>query len=106
MTDWHFKYWKEATSCALEEIGLELNNESLEIVANNLMLSAELEDESTGQLCIPNPLLTEIENLKKKHKKEIERIEEVEEVYKKHIMSVHNVESHHIQVKYGQLWIE
>lgn len=89
--DYILKYWIEAVETALEEIDKLHNFTNAEIkdLAENLQISAEQESMAFGRECIPNPLQTEIQNLKAQHKKEIEVHEHREYIYRKNVSDRH-----------------
>lgn len=72
MADWRFDYWREAISCALDDndIPHSLTSDQLDTIAKDLVMSADCESQASGTECIPDPRRTEIDELKRKLKRE------------------------------------
>lgn len=63
-------YWLETIACSFEENGITATEEQIKAVAADVEISHENYGTYTGEDCIPNPQLAEIENLKKELRKE------------------------------------
>jgi len=90
-TDNRLNYWIEAVECALEDAN-KLNmfsNDDIKTLAENISISAEQESMAFGTEHIPNPLETEIQNMKSKHKKEIEQYNHREFIFRKNVSDRH-----------------
>ena len=66
-------YWKEATTSAFEEVGIVLTDEQLKQVASSLQISHENIGMAFGH--VENPLRSELDNEKEKHKRDLEQAE-------------------------------
>lgn len=64
-------YWKEAVACSLDEHGIVATDEVIEKVARDMEMAREMQSEATGELNIPNPLITENKILEKRLHDEI-----------------------------------
>lgn len=64
------KYWLEAVSCALDEVGLKATKEQIEIIAGSIEVSHENYGMAHGYDCIPNPLKQELKKYKNLYIKE------------------------------------
>lgn len=65
------QYWVESIWQALEDLDIRLTGEQTLALAEACETIAELESQYTGRECIPNPLQTEIDRLKRSHEEEL-----------------------------------
>ena len=103
MSDWRLNYWKEALECALEDIPNELTDEQLTSIAGDLAIASEMEDQASGVTNIPNPLRAEIDNLKRKHEKELQESEAEILAYRTSVAERRGVSLTDVHIKYGKL---
>lgn len=102
-------YWKEALDCALDEAGVfdKLNEEEKLKIAKDLQFAAEMESESCGYLNIPNPLNTEIDNLKKKMKDQEDKFQKREWIYQDSIAQKFGGKDRvHVSIRDGMVEVE
>jgi hypothetical protein len=66
-------YWKECISEALEDAGIKASDEQIDTVTSWVEGAHENYGMAHGHDCIPNPMVTENEDLKKKLKREQEK---------------------------------
>lgn len=64
-------YWVESLGQALDDLGIRLTDEQVMALAEACEGIAEVRSQYTGQDCIPNPLQTEIDRLKRAHAEEL-----------------------------------
>ena len=69
------KYWKECVSEAFDAVGIVATDEQINTVASCVEGAHDNYSLAMGHECIPNPLLPDIENLKKKIKKQEDQYE-------------------------------
>lgn len=74
-------YWQECISEALDEAGIEASQEQIQTIAKIVSGAHENYGMAFGHDCIPNPVLAEVETLKKKIKK-------IEEGHEKQIFGI------------------
>jgi hypothetical protein len=97
-------YWKESLECALDSYGLlsAIPSDALDKIAGDLETSYENIGTAMGYDAIPNPLQTEIKELKTKHHAESERKERHYEAaigaLKQEVGRVHNIDPRRIHV--------
>lgn len=93
-------YWKEALECALDEAGQfgVIPSDKVDEIAASLTVAAEMESEATGRINIPNPLQSEIENIKRSHVRELADAERREDILKANIARRFNVDPRHIGI--------
>lgn len=103
MLDWRLNYWKEALECALEEIPNEFTDEQLIVIAGALADSAEMEDQASGVTNIPNPLRAEIDDLKRKHEKELQESEDEVLAYRTSVAGRRGVSLTDVHVEHGKV---
>ena len=103
-----FEYWCSSFEEILDSAGCydALTREQIDEVAKGLCTAAELDSQYCGYDQIPNPLVTEIENLKSKHKKELDELENKEYNWRKAYAKKINRSSQDISInEYGQIEI-
>jgi hypothetical protein len=78
-------YWLEALECSLDEAGCidALTKEQREKVADDLQRAHEMHAEATGELCIPNPVRSELQETLRKHDRELRERDERERLWKR-----------------------
>lgn len=76
-------YWEECISIAADECGLTLTKDQLECLASYVVGGHENYGMAFGHDCIPNPLNTEVESLKR-------RIKELEEEHERCLHGIKN----------------
>jgi hypothetical protein len=59
-------YWREAVAIALDEEGVEVTSEQLDRLGESLAVSAENEGQAFGRDMIPNPMVAEVEAVKRR----------------------------------------
>lgn len=64
-------YWVESLGQALDDLGIRLTDEQVMGLAESCECIAEVRSQYTGSECIPNPLQTEIDRLKRAHADEM-----------------------------------
>jgi len=67
-----YDYWREAVEIGLEEIDVRLTPDQVESLSRSVEHSHEMYGMATGRDCIPNPMVTEINEQKRLHKAEVE----------------------------------
>lgn len=84
MSDYRFKYWKEALECSLDDAGASglLSDEVIERVASDLQVSAENMDMAFGYSAISCSSNSVIEELKRSHKAEIAEMQQQLDTYR------------------------
>lgn len=82
-------YWREAFSCAAEACGLSVSVETVNNIGDALAMSAEMEAETTGRLCIPNPLRAELEASERRRAREVHELEREAEILRKFIEALY-----------------
>jgi transposase len=94
-------YWQEALDCALDESGASnaLTPEQRKSVAEFLRTSAEMESECSGSLCIPNPMIAEMEAQKKRFEKELAEAERRDDIYRKNIAKRYGVGREQVHIE-------
>ena len=70
------EYWRESLAQALDDIGINYNSEQLDELTDYITGIQEVESQALGYDCIPNPLQTEIDKLKQRHKEDIKDLED------------------------------
>ena len=70
-------YWEDCIGEAFEDAKIVATQEQIENVASWIENAHDNFGMAHGHDCIPNPLQTEIEELKRNHQKEIEHIEKI-----------------------------
>lgn len=63
-------YYRETIESASEECDLTISSEQAVYLADAVVVARENEGMAFGDYCIPNPLQTELDNTKQRHKKE------------------------------------
>ena len=84
-------YWIEAVESALEEVEkLDVfSKEDIINMAETLQISSEQESMAFGTEAIPNPLESEIRNIRSRHEKEISEFEKRDLIFRKNIANRH-----------------
>jgi DnaJ-class molecular chaperone len=67
-------YWKECISEALDDIGVSLTDGQITALGSWIEGAHENHGTATGQECIPNPLVTENDNLQKELDREKSKV--------------------------------
>lgn len=102
-----FEYWRESLSCILEEHGVELPLETVNAIAKDLVISAEMEGEAMGWHAIPNPLCSEVDKLRRQLADDRKTAEERQLVYAKHIAErFGGLGAVHVNVRHGRVEID
>ena len=78
-------YWKECISEAFCDVGIKATDEQIENVVGWVEGAHENYGMATGQECIPNPMQSEVEQLKAAHEKEIKDRDRREFAYRKSV---------------------
>lgn len=63
------EYYEECLAISFEENGIECPPDKLKIIAADVHMGAQMESESFGDHCIPNPLQTELDESARQIKK-------------------------------------
>jgi len=71
-----FEYWVAAVEGGLELANVELTSKQIETIASAVEGSFENYSTGTGRDCIPNPYKTELDDLKRSSRKNVETLEE------------------------------
>jgi hypothetical protein len=74
-------YYKECLADSLEEHGVTATPEQVAAIATDIWHARDMEAESFGDLCIPNPLQTEMGERDRRHKQELSRVERERDLY-------------------------
>ena len=78
-------YWLECVESSLDEMGVldKLTEEQRKQLAEDVETSHSMYGEAHGHHFIPNPLQTEMNNLKQRHKRDLEEAERTQERHRK-----------------------
>lgn len=69
-----YDYWRECVSCALSDAGVDATGAQIDAVANDIRIGVEMQHEYSAPA--PSPMVTELENAKKRavaREEELER---------------------------------
>lgn len=80
-------YWTECISEAMEDAGIAATKEQIDTVVTWVEGAHENYGMAFGHDCIPNPLESDLKELKASHAKEIQEHENVEFNYRKSVAS-------------------
>lgn len=69
------KYWQEALEYAFDEVSMTATPEQFAALARKMQFASEMYAEYSGELNIPNPLLAEVAEAKRRVKAESDRCE-------------------------------
>lgn len=84
-------YWYECVEGSLNDLGIKLTEKQIDCIAGDIEVSHENYGMAMGYDAIPNPVNSQIEELKRKHKEEIERLESHILCYRKSVAERRNV---------------
>jgi len=98
-------YWEECIAEAFEDAGITATKEQIDTVASWVEGAHENYGMAHGYDAIPNPLESEIGELKRKHKKEMDEQEEREECYKRSVARRRNVNSSDVYLEDGTVYV-
>lgn len=75
MSDVEHEYYLSSLGNALDDIGIKYTSDQLDELTDYVQGIQEVKSQALGYDCIPNPLQTEMDNLKRKHKEELKELE-------------------------------
>lgn len=85
-----FNYWRESIEISLREVmgdKFNLSSEQLDLVAKDIESEHENYSTFSGDLCIPNPLTSVVDDMRRNHTKELSSVESASEESKKELLS-------------------
>ena len=99
-------YWAECIAEAFEDAGIKATQEQIDTVVAWVHGAHENYGMAHGYDAIPNPMLSEVEELKRKHKREIEEMEKREAVYKNSVARRRNTTPEKVWIEDGEVRYE
>jgi len=96
-------YWRECVEEALSEAGLQASTEQVNIITDIVEGAHDNYSQATGQDCIPNPMIRDIEQLKEKHKREIYDLETQIVCYRRSVAERRQVDLDEVRLEDGKV---
>lgn len=91
-------YWVESLEAIFESHGVIVDRDKLTDIADDVALSAELRSESTGEIYIPNPLESDVNQLKHNIKELKQNFEERDRQFHSNVARRHNCSIHDVYI--------
>lgn len=98
MTDWRTNIWIDTVSEALQPFGVTLTNEQLLAVAESCEITRENWSMCDGSEHIPNPLLAEMDKMKREHNRELSEVQREKQIYKDTLCRVKHAEPSRVYI--------
>jgi len=96
-------YWLECIKEAFEDAGIIATEEQIRNVTGWVEGAYENYGMASGHDCIPNPMISEIEKLKMKHKEEIKDFEKTIHTYRNSVSTRRNVPIEDVHIDNGDV---
>ncbi len=104
----HEEYWLECVETSLDEMGIPdaLTKEQREQLAHDVQMGHENIGMAFGYDAIPNPMIAEVESVKRQAARDLKAQEDVTAIYKRAACNLAHVNPDRVYVNNGEAFID